>query len=185
MTPDNKLILARFNSWEEIFPDPAEADRQYLDLLVELRAEYSGNQTLLRERVEVNPQTSSAATVFERTTGGFSRIERLPGGNVRYEHKHFGEVHIAEVVPQVGNKDHDLTFDGIIGLQAQVAAALTESSDPKEGLILAILLSKIEGKPATAGWEETMLRNKKFPQRVGFRIYSDSDLSVARDRVKK
>jgi len=70
-------------------------------------------------------------------------------------------------------------------LQAQVALALVKSPDSGDRLNLSIMLSKIRGKPATIGWEETMLLNKKLPQRVGFRIYPDSNLSAAKDRVKK
>lgn len=185
MTPDNELILARFKNWEEIFPDPAEADRQYLGLLAELRDEYSSNQTLSIEKVEINPQTGLPATIFEKTFGGYARIERLPGGNVRYEFNNSREVHIAEVVPQVGNKDHGETITEIVGLQAQVASAIVESSDPDDRLDLDLMLFYIKGKPAIAEWEEYMLNNHKLPQRVGFKIYPDSNLSAARDRVKK
>lgn len=185
MTPDIKLITTRFKSWEEIFPDPAEADRQFLGLLAELRSEYSSNQILLREKVEVNPQTGLATTIFEKTFGGYARIERLPGGNVRYEFNHSGEVHIDEVIPQAGNKDHDWTLEQIVGLQAQVALAMAESPDSGDRFNLSFMLSKIQGKPATVRWEETMLENKKLPQRVGFKIYPDVNLSAAKERVKK
>lgn len=185
MTPDSRRILARFKSWEEIFPDSAEADRQYSALLEKLRAEYSGSQTLLRERVEVNPQTGLAATIFEKNIGGFTRVERLPGGNVRYEFNHPGVRHIQEIIPEAGNKDHGWTYNEIVDLQAQVALALVESPDPNDGLKLATMLSYLRGKPACVEWEETMLFNKVFPQRVGFEIYPDWVLSAARARVKK
>lgn len=179
--------MARFNSWEEIFPDPAEADCQYLGLLAELRAEFSGNQTLLEERVEVNPETGLSATIFERTVDvkGFTRIERQPGGNLRYEFNHPGVLHIQEVIPEVGNKNHGWTYEEIVGLQAQMALALAESSDPNEGLSLATMLSYLGGKPACVAWEETMLESKVLPQRVGFKIYPDWVLSAAKDKVKK
>lgn len=188
MTPDNKLIQDKFKSWEEIFPDPAEADRQYLGLLAELRAEFSGNQTLLEERVEVNPQTGLSATVFERTRdiGGFTLVERLPGGNVRYEFNHPGVRHIQEVIPEVGNRNHGWTYDEIVGLQANVAVALAESSDlNEEGFSLATMLSYLGGKPACVEWEKTMSERDRLPQRVGFKIYPDWVLSAARERVKK
>lgn len=183
MSVDN-LIRSRFNSWEEIFPDPAEANRQYLALIAELRTEYAGNQTLLRERVEVNPQTGAEVTIFEKTFGGHARIERLDNGNVKYEFAYPDQVNTQEVVPQAGNRNHDWTFDGIVGLQAQVAAALAESPDPEEGLILATMLFYIEGKPAVPEWEEIMLENKKLPQRVGYKIYPDGMLRLAKDKVK-
>lgn len=184
MTPD-RTILSRFKSWEEIFPDPAEADRQYSALVAGLRAEYSGSRTLLEERVEVNPKTGLPATVFEKTFGGYTRIERLPSGDVRYEFNQPRTVHLQKVVPLVGNKDHDWTYDEIVGLQAQVALALAESSDPNEGSNLATMLSYLEGKPACVEWEETMLENMKLPQRVGFMIYPEDFLLTAKKRVKK
>lgn len=182
MSGDN-LITFRFNNWEEIFPNSDEAISQYLGLIADLRTEYTRNQTLLRERVEANPQTGVEATIFERTFGGSARIERLDNGNVRYEFAYLGQVHTQEVVPQAGNKDHDWTSDQIVGLQAQVAAALAESSDTREGVVLATLLGYIEGKPATIGWEETMSKNKKLPQRVGYKIYPDGMLRLAKDKV--
>lgn len=187
MTPDNKLIPARFKIWEEIFSDPAEADRQYLGLLAELRNEYSTNETLRQEKVEINSQTGLPATVFERTLkGGYTtRVERLPGGNVRYEFTHPGVRHIQEVIPEVGNKNHGWNYDQITGLQAQVVAAIAESPDPKEGLNLAIMLSYLRGKPVCVEWEETMLKNSKLPQRVGFKIYPEDVLSAAKEKIKK
>ena len=110
---------------------------------------FRSNETLRQEKVEINSQTGLPATVFERTLkGGYTtRVERLPGGNVRYEFTHPGVRHIQEVIPEVGNKNHGWNYDQITGLQAQVVAAIAESPDPKEGLNLAgiSLLSGVIG----------------------------------------
>lgn len=84
MSVDN-LIRSRFSSWDEIFPDPAEANRQYAALVNDLRAEYSGNQTLAKERVEIDPSTGAEATFFDRTMEGYTLIARLDSGDVKYE----------------------------------------------------------------------------------------------------
>lgn len=181
----DSLIKSRFNSWDEIFPDPAEADRQYAALVNDLRQEYSGNEALAQERVAFDPLTGAEATVFYKTMGGYDLIARLDNGNVKYEFASIPgrEVHTQEVIPQAGNKDHDWTFDAIVGLQAQVAAALAESSDSKERVVLATLLGYIAGKPATPEWEEAMLGRPMLTQRVGYKIYPDEMLELAKKKV--
>lgn len=61
----------------------------------------------------------------------------------------------------------------------------TLTDDPKHRTRLAFLVSHLRGKPATQGWEDTMLYNGYVPQKIGYRLIPDYALKeLAKLRIQ-
>ncbi|MDO8503872.1 MAG: hypothetical protein Q7S60_04265 [bacterium] len=176
MTKERGVI--RPGGWEEIFPDRHEADKQYQALLADFRNEYTQNNSLASERVEQDQDTDLGVTVFEKTDGNFTAIQRLPNGNVRLRFvSQKGEEHVDEIVPSVGNIRHGWNYDQITALEAAVREL------PVQGASIEITLLSfyLRGKPASPAFEKQMLDTDYIPQRVGYKIYPDRALQRAQE----
>jgi hypothetical protein len=168
------LLIERFTSWEEIFPDPTEQERQFQAYLEKMRKDYHVGSSRVKEIVTVEEGTGFTTITFEEPSGtSYSSVQRLGIGDIKLVYADPERNREELITPEAGNKSHDWTFDGI-KLMHQTVKSLIRS---KPHLVL--METHLRGKPATMGWEETFIHNKHFPQRVGYMLYPDQSLREA------
>lgn len=170
-----------FQSWEEIFPNKEERDRQFENFLQGQRYEYSSNHTLAKEITITDPKTGARKTTFFRTFGGFASTTLLQNGDVEiefvYEYRH-----AYTITPDVGNKNHNWTYEEIQSIKERLGAQIAKDGTRKKvpgNHKIASMLFYLKGKPAYKDWETTMRYNNLEPIRIGFRIYPKEILDKA------
>lgn len=178
----SKETITRFQGWGELFSNQESADQQYKDLLADMRGEYTGNGTLANERTEIDPEFGVESTIFEKThSGRASKVLRLQNGNVQISFERKGGVFTpVEIKPNVGNRNHNWDIDQIREMQLGIRKLIDNAQEIEAQHDLTTLFFYLKGKPATEGWEETMLFNERFPQRIGYKIYPDDTLVKAK-----
>ena len=174
--------IERFTSWEEIFPNTADAEQQYAALVEGLQNDYASNRSLLGVRTEIDPDTGLAITTFDRKPDGFTTIQRLSSGNVSIR---FSTGSAMEIVPQVGNKRHDWTNEFVTSMQRDLRVLEHRTNDSKLISRLGSVNFYLKGKMAAEDWEEEMLRMNFLPQRVGYRIYPEAILQEAQGYLRR
>lgn len=168
--------IVRASSWNQLFTSHEEEQQDFLEHIVgtQLR-EYEGNNTLSGYIIKKNHQGD--IHFFKRTTKGDNTVvqKRVSDGNVVMMFNSLShDPHISVITPTVGNIDHPYTFANLVMPSYE---RLNELSDKKiekvTGTNKIALRTYISGKPATDGWEKTMVSNGHFPQRIGHRIFPD------------
>ena len=181
--------IVRAESWGQLFASPEEAQADFLARVVEdFREEYADNSSL--RIYTVAPDPDGDVHRFDRTSavgGGFTTVQRFTDGDVVIAFNRPGNLpSVSKIVPGAGNIAHDFTVADtlqphhptvfkLIGDKQEYAAAVQVI-----GADLTHLSQYLRGKPAVMGWEETMLDNGHFPQRIGHRIYPSFVLEAQR-----
>lgn len=165
--------IVRASSWRELFPTEQAEMADFIKHLVgNARAEYEENHTLRAYRVEQHPEGN--LHVFERTMDGHrSTYQKLrsSGAVVITFIKPEGSSSNL-VTPDVGNVAHNFTVANTVLPRSEILAKLSdEELQALTGTNSMVLTLYIKGKPAVKGWEDTMLYNDHFPQRIGHRIF--------------
>lgn len=166
--------IVRATSWRELFSSEEQEMADFIDNLVgAARAEYEGNHSLREYRIEHLPEGD--LHVFERTTPGLSSTyQKLKSdGNVIITFNHpDGSSNSGIVTPDVGNVAHNFTTANTVLPDRKLLEGFSDKElQAVTGTDLMALTFYIKGKPATKGWEETMLYNDYLPQRIGHRIF--------------
>jgi hypothetical protein len=175
-----KRTLVRASSWQEIFQSPQDADKQYEEYLDRQRDEYSQNNEQFEESRSVDIGKNTDITVFKRNNGNQTTVQRLTNGNVVLSFADDNKVHNTEIIPEVGNIDHDWSNEKIQDMQASLKLRYKYEPDIKKRGQLVMVSTYIKGKPATQGWENLMLEHGNIPQRVGYRIFPEDMLNRAK-----
>jgi hypothetical protein len=173
--------IERFTSWGEIFPNTADAELQYAALVDGLRGDYASNNSLSEVRIDIDSNTGLSVTTFDRKPTGPTTVQRLANGDVRVG---FSTGSVMEIVPPVGNRRHDWTYDIVTSLQRDLRSLERETSDSRLLARLGSVNFYLKGKMAAQDWEEEMLRMDFLPQRVGYRIYPEAILREAQGYLK-
>lgn len=181
--------IVRAESWDQLFASPEEAQADFLARVVEdFRAEYLDNRSLRIHTVAPDP--AGDVHRFDRTSaggGGFTTVQRFTNGDVDIAFHHPGSLpSVSRIVPGTGNIAHDFTVADTA--QPHHPAVLKLMRDKEAyaaavqviGTDLTFLSQYLRGKPAVMDWEETMLDNGHFPQRIGHRIYPSFVLEAQR-----
>lgn len=166
--------IVRAANWRELFPSREQEMADFVENLVgAAKAEYKSNGSLRQHRVEQLPEGD--LHVFERTTNGLSSTyQKLESsGNVVITFNHpDGSSNSDIVTPDVGNVAHEFTAANTVLPDREFLEQLgDEKLQAVAGTHLMALTFYIKGKPATKGWEETMLYNGHLPQRIGHRVF--------------
>lgn len=76
------------------------------------------------------------------------------------------------VTPDVGNVVHNFTVANTVLPRRDLLAKLSDAGlEALAGTNSMALTPYIKGKPAVKEWEDVMLYNDQFPQRIGHRIF--------------
>lgn len=166
--------IVRAESWNQLFKSPEEERVDYEEHLVGgALAEYKGNGSLKEHRVE--PNTEGDIHVLERTDkGSYSTYQKLNGSRdviITFNHAD-KEPHRVIVACGVGNISHPFTRANTVVPSSEVLRQIGDEEIQRiTGTHIMALGSNSKGKPATEGWEETMLYYGHLPQRIGHRIF--------------
>ena len=170
---DKEREIVRAQGWEEIFPDPAEAQRQFQDLIRDMRDGFG--EHLDRERIEVDPETGITTVVLDHHQAYSTRVQRLANSNLEVQFVSPGRTNVMEVKPDVGNREHGWDYIQIRDLQVGLRQLHDQCEDPVLRHRYALGMQVLRGKLATAEEEELTVRKGRLPQRIGYRIYADED----------
>ncbi len=157
--------IVRAQSWGQLFstPEAAQADFQ-TSLVDDYRFYYKENDPTVVYVVEPNPDGDIHRVI--RDKGFDTTFQRLADGNVRFvSYFPWKPESVDLITPSIGNIDHPYTQGDIVTLDED---ALSDSDS--------LISSWLKGKPATQGWEDTMLRMGQLPQRIGYRLFPHNAL---------
>ena len=179
-----------FQSWEEIFPNKEERDRQFQDFLQQQRDYYAQNSTFAGEKTRNNPETGASETIFSMKLGmGFRSVSLLPDGNIkmiffRKKTKYRnGANDTYMITPDVGSKNHSWKYDEIKLLRENLLSHVSKTKDVGisdiDYKINMLVASYLEGSPAYKGMQETIVRSGRTPLRIGFKLYPKEQLEDA------
>lgn len=161
--------IVRAQGWDELFLSPAVAKADFQKYLVDGWRFYY---------IEENPEDPSVLYTVEAHPDGEIHTIRQHGLDTSYQRRLNGDVvqtfyytdkppRAELITPRIGNVDHTFT-NSDADFPDDMIYTLTE--DPTVRYRLAFLVSHLRGKPATQGWEDTMLQNGYMPQRIGYRL---------------
>lgn len=173
-----EIHIERFRSWDEIFPNRDEANRQYSEFLNSMMTGYDSKKTI--RRTQVDPKTGLSFTTFEGN-GVNTSVWRLENGNVRINFSPDSDI---VVTPEVGNKTHDWTYNQLNSMREHIKE-LGKSAGVIARTRLVFLGIYLAGKPAAMSWEEIMVYNQRLPQRIGYRIYPADSLEDAQKLLEQ
>jgi hypothetical protein len=178
MANERPIITDRFNSWSEIFATEEEAEAQLEDFLERLRVEYKNNQTLWAEVWDLDMISREETSTFVRSNGGSTVVIRRQNGDVDMFFMRPDETTSeSRITPGVGSRNHQWTYEAVRELN-EWAQERPDENDPLFNEWSKVVFY-LDGKPATAGWEEIFLDNDRFPVRIGYRIYPADALEKA------
>lgn len=187
-----KKQIVRADNWDQLFASPEEERVDYEEHLVGgALAEYKGNSSLKEHRVEPNPEGD--IHVLEKTDkGSYSTYQKLNENRdviITFNNPN-EEPHRAVVTCGVGNISHPFTRANTFVPSSKILKQIGDEEIQRiTGTNILALGFYSKGKPATEGWEETMLYNGHLPQRIGHRIFPDfvlkaqAKLMVARPQL--
>lgn len=180
-----KTQIVRAERWDQLFATPEEAITDFLEHLVNAHRFYYGKDDARTEyHVEQNPRGN--IHVITRDPGYATTYQRLPNGDVvlvfHYPDKPTSVNHIT---PSVGNIDHVFTPSDVADIPTEERVleiinnrVLYREISSAIGRDFTLFSSHLRGKPATEGWEDTILHNGYLPQRVGYCLFPDYALEA-------
>lgn len=179
-----KERIVRAQSWNQLFATPAAAESDFQGNLVDAWRFYCGeNDSSVEYTVEANPNGDIHRVTRDR--GHTTTYQRLLSGDViitfYYPDK---SPHSDIITPSIGNIAHSFTTADVLVIPAEkTILKIINNQDLYEEVRsrigdLTMLHSHLRGKPATEGWEDTILYNGHLPQRIGHRLFPDSALET-------
>lgn len=157
--------IVRAQSWNQLFPTDEAAQVDFKTSLVDdYRFYYIKDDPTVVYIVESNPDGDIHRVI--RNKGYDKTFQRLTGGDIRIvSYNPHRPESVDLITPNIGNIDHPYTQGDIVTLNEEM---LSDSD--------ALISSWLKGKPATQGWEDTMLHNGHLPQRIGHRLFPHTAL---------
>ncbi len=172
--PELRSRVVRAERWDQLFPSPAEAETDFIENLINAdRFYYKRDDPAVEYIVEPNPR------------GDIHRITRNVSYTTTYQCFLNGDVALTfyypdkspsvnRITPSIGNIDHPFTTADVLIPDTEAVDALLRDPSLRENMMrLTLLFSHLRGKPATQGWEETILYTGYLPQRIGYRLFPD------------
>lgn len=162
--------IVRAESWRQLLPTEEVAQKDFRTNLVDAYRFYYGKDN---PKVIYVVESDSDGDIHRvtRDKGYDTTYQRLQNGNVRivsyFPHK---PESVALITPGIGNIDHPYTQRDLITIIDESGLAAIRSERD------ALIVSWLKGKPATQGWEDTMLRSGHLPQRIGHRLFPHTAL---------
>lgn len=174
-----RSTIVRAKRIEELFASTEEAEADFRTTLVDAhRFYYKKDDPDVEYVIEAHPD----GDIHRVTRNGThpTTFQRLVNGDVNlifyYPDK---SPSVQLITPEVGNINHPFTRTDVVTPDAEVVDSLLEDlSLEANGISLVLLLSHLRGKPATQGWEDTMLYGGHIPQRIGYRLFPDYALNA-------
>jgi len=165
---DLRTTLVRAERWDQLFASPEEAQADFQKYLVDGWRFYY---------IKKDDDPSVIYTVEPDPEGDLHKI-RQNGLDTVYQRRQNGDVaqifyypnkppKVDLITPGIGNIAHSFTNADAEFPEDMI---FTLSEDPNTRMRLAFLVSHLKGKPATPGWEDTMLYDGYLPQRIGYRL---------------
>lgn len=169
--------IVRAEHWGQIFATPEEAEADFIDNIVNVdRFYYGKNKRALRYEKEPHLDGFIHRVIIDE--GYETTYQRLASGEVilisYYPDK---PITIHYITPGIGNIAHPFTIADTVIPNRRAMGVFIEDEDRVRdisetiGTDLEILPFFLKGKPATTGWEESMLRSGYLPQRIGYRLF--------------
>lgn len=166
--------IVRAQNWSQLFSNPKAAQVDFKTNLVDAhRFYYKKDDHNVVYTVEPNPDGDIHRV--SNSPGYDSTYQRLSNGDIRITH-YFPDkpADIDLITPDIGNIDHPYTNQDLVRIDEDALMGL--KCDVMTFSRLTVLSSYLRGKPATHGWEDTMLRIGFLPQRIGHRLFPHSSL---------
>ncbi len=177
--------IVRAERWDQLFASPEVAQVDFQRYLVDGWRFYYINEGRDDPPVvyTVEPHPDGNIHRIARQKGYDTTYQRLPNGDVAQTFYYPDKPpKIDLITPSIGNIDHPFTNVDTY-FPNNIIEALSEG--PEHSVRLTFLASHLEGKPATQGWENTMLYNGYIPQRIGYRLFPDYALEeLAQMRIQ-
>lgn len=173
-----KAQIVRAERWDQLFPNSEEAEADFLEYLINDHRFYYGKNDS-RTEYHIEPDSEGDIHSITRDKGYTTTYQRLASGDVilvlHYPDKPPSVKHIT---PNIGNIAHPFTRQDVlfqpteeIVLRVTRNRELYKEISSAVGVDFTLLSSRLRGKPATQGWEDTMLSNGHIPQRIGFSLF--------------
>lgn len=178
-----KTQIVRAQSWDQLFPSPEVAQAEFQRLVNEHRSYYKENDPSVKYTVEPHP------------AGDIHRVVRHKGHEATYQRLANGDIilifyspdnppHENLITPSIGNINHTFTAADIVIPDQEAVLEIELDKDrrnkvsSKIGSEVGSLPFYLKGKPATQGWEDTMLYNGFIPQRIGYKLFPNKYLEA-------
>lgn len=173
-TEEIRRKIVRASSWEQLFSSKEDKITDFMQYIIDdEKTALQSSRNLRQYRIESHPEGD--AHVFEHVTPGCrSTFQELrETGDVKIEFTYPHRSSIVFITPDVGNVAHNFTLSNTIlpKIPTKKLATLIDIDVPA-------FIVDLQGKPATKEWEDIMISNGCFPQRIGHRIFSSLALEA-------
>jgi len=162
--------IVRAERWERLFPSPEEAQADFQRNIVDGWRFYYGNDGPTAGYV-VEPNSEGDIHRVVRGKGHDQTFQRLLNGDVVLTyHSPDKPPKVDLITPGTGNFAHQFTSADVTISDMEIDSLL-EDPNLKSGRPAPFLFTHLRGKPATQGWEDTMLYDGYMPQRIGHMLF--------------
>ncbi|MBI2601248.1 hypothetical protein HYW42_04825 [Candidatus Daviesbacteria bacterium] len=166
-----RSTIVRAQSWGQLFASSEEAQADLQKNLIDAwRFYYKKDDPSVKYTVEPHPDGDIHRVIMNK--GHDTTYQRLHNGNVVLTfHSPNKPPDVKMIIPSIGNIDHPFAASDVVIPDDDVIDSILSGLESITAARLTLLFSHLKGKPATQGWEDTMLYNGYLPERIGHRLF--------------